>query len=596
MSDAWVSLLVLAGTIGLFVWNRLPVGLVAVLSALALYVTGLLDVQAATAGFGDPIIAFIAALFVVSEGLDATGVTAWVGNALVRRAGARRVPLLVATMLLCAGLAAVLTPNGAAAALVPVVVLLSRRLRSAPSTMLIPLAFAASAGALLTLSGSPVNVIVSEASQQHGGPGFGYLEFAWIGVPLVAVTVLLAVTLGPRLLPTRATTLAEPDFSTYTKELRLQYSLGSDAYARARVAEGSPLVGRHPEALPGWPADATLVGVQAASGQVSDPGRPLRAGDELVIAGPHGTPAGLGLEPLGTASHPSSLLDHDTGVAELVVPPRSPLAGTQVFPGMRRQDDLTVLAVQRLGTDRGPRTTELAVGDTVLLRGLWSSITALQERREMLVVNAPDDVRRQLAPLGPRAAWAVAVLAGMVAALVVGVPPAIAGLSAAGAMILVRAVRPEQAYRAVSWETLVLIGGLIPLSTAIQSSGAAELLAGALVGVVGHAGPYVLLAALFLLTATLGQVISNAATVLIVVPIALAAATDMGVSPEPVLMMVAVAGAASFLTPIATPANMMVMGPGGYRFGDYWRFGLVVMAGWFAVAMALIPVVWPLHG
>jgi di/tricarboxylate transporter len=211
----------------------------------------------------------------------------------------------------------------------------------------------------------------------------------------------------------------------------------------------------------------------------------------------------------------------------------------------------------------------------------------------VLVVDSPDLIRRQAVPLGPRAGRALVVLAGMVVLLALGaVPAAVAGLLAATAMVVLRVVTVQQAYRSVSWQTVVLIGGLIPLSTAIKETGAADLIAGVLIDAVGAGRPYLLLVGLFLLTATLGQVVSNTATVLIVVPVAVSAAVETGVSPQPVLMLIAVAGAASFLTPIATPANMMVMGPGGYRFGDYWKLGLPVMALWLVVAVTVIPLVW----
>ena len=213
------------------------------------------------------------------------------------------------------------------------------------------------------------------------------------------------------------------------------------------------------------------------------------------------------------------------------------------------------------------------------------------------MVDSPDLVRRQAVPLGARSGIAIGVLVAMVVLLAFAiVPPAIAGLAAATAMVLFRVVTVNQAYRAVSWQTVVLIGGLIPLSTAIQTSGAADVVAGRLIDVVGAGRPYLLLIALFTLTAVLGQVVSNTATVLIVVPIAVAAAQETGVSVLPVLMLIAVAGAGALLTPIATPANMMVMGPGGYRFSDYWRLGLPVMLLWLVVAVVVIPLVWPFTG
>ena len=161
-------------------------------------------------------------------------------------------------------------------------------------------------------------------------------------------------------------------------------------------------------------------------------------------------------------------------------------------------------------------------------------------------------------------------------------------------MVLFRVVTVPQAYRSISWETVVLVGALIPLSTAISSSGAADDLSSLLIDIVGSGRPYLLLAAIFLLTAVLGQVVSNTATVLVVVPIAVAAAQATGTSVKPVLMVVAIAGCAALLTPIATPGNMMIMTPGGYRFGDYWKLGLPIMAWWAAVAFLVVPIVWRL--
>jgi len=416
VSDATTSLLVLAGAVALFVWNRLPAAVVAVLTALALAATGVLTEAQALAGFGDPVVVFIATLFVLSEGLQASGVTGWAGEQVLARAGTGRTRVLVAVMGLAAVTSALVTPNGAAAAVLPVALLVARRSGLAPSRLAMPVAFGASAGALLTLAGSPVNVIVSDALAEQTGERFGFVEFAAVGLPLTAVTVAVTALLGGRLLPDRG---------------------------------------------------------------------PARA-----------------------------------------------------VPGA-------------------------AVHEDVLL--------------------------------GARAARALAVLAGTIALLATGVvAPATAGVAGAVGMVLVRAVPVGRALRAVPWETLVLIGGLIPLSVAIAESGAADVLADVVVGVVPHGDGRVLLVALFVLTVLLGQFVSNAATVLVVTPVALAAAAETGVAPAPVLMLVAAAGAASFLTPIATPANMIVRDAGGYGFGDYWRLGAVLTLVWLVVVVAVVPVVWPL--
>ena len=237
----------------------------------------------------------------------------------------------------------------------------------------------------------------------------------------------------------------------------------------------------------------------------------------------------------------------------------------------------------------------LEAGDMLLLQGTWKALDERLDDPNVLVVNSPELVRRQAVPMGAGAKQAIAVLLGMVIVLATGaVPAVIAGLVAACAMVLLGVLTVEQAYRSINWTTVILVGAMIPLSTAMSETGAAKLLADELVRLVGDAGPYALLGGLFVLTAVLGQLISNTATALIIIPIAVSAAGDIGLSPRPVLMSVTVAAAASFLTPVATPVNLMVMGPAGYRFGDYWKLGLPLMLWFFVVATFYVPLVWRL--
>jgi di/tricarboxylate transporter len=598
VSDAALSLTVLAATIALFIWNRLPVGVVAVLSMLAVIATGLVDPRTAVSSLGDPVVVFIACLFVIAAGLERSGVTAWAGRALVRHAGTGRGRLVIAIMLLTAVLTAFVTPNGGAAAFMPVAVLAARRARLSPSALLMPTAFAASAGALLALSGSPVNVIVSDALYLQTGQRFGYFEFALIGVPLVLGTTAVAVLLGRRLLPERHPEELPADLSDHLDTLLEHYRL-DEGFTRVRVRPASPLVGAATDELP-KPEGLTVVGVQHANGAPGDVGEHLLADDVVVVAGSESSVRSFVAEqdldvvatPLTTATR-EALLSREAGVGEVVVPPRSALIGQRAFPGQVR-NGLTLLAVSRLGVDLGPQVTEVAAGDMLLVHGPWEAVATLAQDEDVLVVADPTLVRQQNAPLGSAAWRALGVLGVTVVLLASGaVTPAVAGLVGAALMVLLRVLTERQVYHAVSWQTVVLIGGLIPLSVAIQTSGAADEIARHLVTFASGGGTRLLLAALFVLTFVLGQVVSNAATVLVVTPIALAAGHDAGVGAAPVLMLVAVAGAASFLTPIATPANMIVMGPGGYRFGDYWRLGLATTAVWFVLAIALVPVIWP---
>ena len=519
LSDSTITFLVLAAVVVVFTLDRVPVAIVAIGTALALWATGVLDLNQSLAGFGDPTVLFIGSLFVVSEALDASGVTAWAGQTLIERVGESRTRLIVLMSLLVAGVTALINVNGAVAALVPVVVVTAVRLRRRPAQLLMPLAFAAHAGSLLALTGTPVNVIISESAKDAGVGAFGFFSFALVGVPLLVGTIAIILLFGERLLPDRRPRASSRNFSEHARTLVETYSLDDD---------------------------------------------------------------------------PDALMTKRSGVAEIMIPPRSELIGEVAYPGMVTDSgDLVVLGVKRLGEDIEAGETVLAAGDSLLLQGSWGALEHHLDDPSVLVVDSPEAVRRQAVPLGLGAWESIAVLVAMVVLLATGaVPPAVAGLLAAGALVLLRVLTIDQAYRGISWTTVILVGGMISLSTAMTESGAAEKLANELVRIVGGHGGYALLAGLFVLTAVLGQLISNMATALIVIPISLSAAHDVGVSPKPVLMCVCVSAAASFLTPVATPANLMVMGPAGYRFGDYWKLGLPLLALFGAVAIFLVPVFW----
>jgi di/tricarboxylate transporter len=599
---------IIAVAVVLFIWNKLPVVVVAMGTALALWATQVLTLGQALGGFGDPAVIFIACLFVVSAGLETTGVTAWAGQLLIRGAGQEsRTRLLFLTMSLVAVLTALISVNGAVAALLPVVVVMAVRLKRKSSQLLMPLVFSAHAGSMLALTGTPVNVLVSEAGFEAGVGGFRFFEFALVGIPLLAGTMAIIVLFGERLLPQRNGAKMPADLSRHAKTLVEQYGL-ADGVFQLRVRATSPYVGLSPahvdlSAFPGMQLVAIQDGDSAAPLR-----RPVGDGDHMLVRGTAEAAAALAKrmhlsfrEDTASDQGEETLFNRRSGLAEVVIPPRSGLIGQTMFPGMVTDSgDLIVLAVQRAGspTDAvnskaGSGGVALRPGDTMLLQGTWKALDLHLSDPDVLVVNSPELVRRQAVPLGPGAYQTIAVLAGMVILLATGfVPPAVAGLLAAGAIILSRILTVEQSYRAIDWTTVILVGALMPLSTAMVETGAAELMAEGLVGLVGDAGPVALLAGLFVLTAVMGQLISNTATALIVIPIGMAAATSMGISPRPVLMSIAVAAAGAFLTPIATPTNLMVMGPGGYAFGDYWKLGLPLLIWFFVVSVFLVPLIW----
>ena len=601
MSHVYITFAIIVAIVILFVGNFLPVVIVALGTALALYFTGVLTLQEALGGLGDPAVIFIASLFVVSAGLDATGVTAWAGQRLIAKAGESRPRLLTLMMLLVGFLTALISVNGAVAALLPVIVVTAIRLGQPTSQLLMPLVFASHSGSLLALTGTPVNVLVLEAATNAGLPPFGFFSFAVAGIPLVLGTIVIVVLFGQRLLPNRSGRTLPPDLSRHARTLVEQYRL-DDGVFQLRIRQSSPLVGSAPtqvdlSAYPGL----TMVATQAGDGSGPVRGAALAAGDLLIVrgdaasAGEFAGDKALALHEEGAGTGiADTLFNRNSGLAEIVLPPRSAFIGQSMFPGMATPSgDLLVLAVQRGGADLGPGEVELAAGDSLLLQGTWDALDRHLDDPDVLVVDSPDLVRRQAVPMGVGAKTAIAILVAMIVLLATNlVPSAIAGLVAACAMVVFGVVSVDQAYKSINWTTVILIGAMIPLSTAMTKSGAAQLLADGLIQAVGHRSPYALLAGLFWLTAILGQLISNTATALIIIPIGVAAAVDLGVSPAPVLMSIAVAAAASFLTPVATPVNLMVMGPGGYKFGDYWKLGLPLLLLFFVVATFVVPLFW----
>lgn len=602
-----IALIIIAATV-LFISNKIPPVVVAMLTCLSLWATGLLSLDQTLAGFGDPAIIFIATLFVVSSALEVTGVTAWVGNRLLWNAGKKsRSRFFLVMMSLVAILTALTGIYGAVAAFLPVVVVTSVRLAQKTSQFLLPLVFAAHAGSMLTLTGTPVNVLISDASIDAGAEGFAFFDFALVGLPLLAGSMLIIILFGERLLPQRNGPSIPSDFSRHARTLVEQYGIGMNLH-RLRVRSSSLCVGKAISTV-----DMTqYAGARLIAVHQGDTAQPIRRphieeNDHILLVGDPDVIAKFAVDlHLSFREHEQRsddiLFNHQSGLAEVAIPPRSQLIGQTVFPGMVTESgDLIILAVQKAGksvdvlnANDNAGATVLAAGDTMLLQGTWKALDVHLSDPDVLIVSSPELVRRQAVPMGTAARQTIIILAVMIVLLVTGiVPPAVAGVLSAGAIVLLGILTPDQCFRAIGWSTVILIAAMKPISTVMMETGAAPLISRQLANLVGDIGPTGLLAGLFMLTAILGQLISNTATALIMVPIGVAAATGMGISPHPVLMSIAIATAAAFLTPIASPANAMVMGPGGYRFSEYWRLGLPLLAWFFIVSVFVVPFFWP---
>ena len=327
----------------------------------------------------------------------------------------------------------------------------------------------------------------------------------------------------------------------------------------------------------------------------------IAEGDTLLVRGPTESISNMATElhlALRTEPQEETLADamfnKHSGLAEVVIPPRSNLIGTTVFPGMTAKDgELFVLAVQRGGVDLGARPTNIIAGDHILLQGSWKALDKNLADSNVLEVNSPDLVRRQSIPLGHRAWEAIAVLVALVVMLVGGwFPAALVAVICSVALVLLGVLTVPQAYKGIDLNTCILVGGLIPLATAMTRTGAANAIADGLISVVGGLGPQAVAGGLFLVAFGFTQLMSNTAAALVMLPIAVATGTELGISSMPLIIAVTMGAQGALLTPVATPVNLMVMGPGGYKFGDYWKFGLPIGLWWLVVVMFLVPLYW----
>ncbi|MFN2188259.1 MAG: SLC13 family permease [Candidatus Promineifilaceae bacterium] len=628
-----LTFIILGITILLFIFSRLPNDLIALMSLLVLFLTGILSLDQALSGFSNPTVLMIAALFVVGEGLSKTGVTAWLGQKMLLLAGSKKLRLLVIVMAGTALLSGFISNTGTVATMLPAVTSVAWSIGSIPSKFLMPMAFAANSGGLLTLTGTPPNILVNGALESAGAQPFGYFEFALIGLPLLAAAILYMVFIGQRLLPSRRSEDRPQDLVESIAELSADYVLPGNIYT-VRVRNGSRLIGQTleqsglgrdygvsvinlrsnggpDEEQTGETARRNIIreGIDRLQSELTDEvpsaGTVVRSKDILLIkCSPEALQRAMfdfNLAIQRTKAQrdelASDLISHEIGLAEVVIAPRSTYQRRTVAQSQFGDR----YHVQVLSLRRGDRTLELnnhrlAVGDALLVRGTWENIELLKsERRNFVVVGSPEEMVRQVVELSPQAMVAVGALAGMIVLMVSGVVPVvIAALLAAVVMILGRCLSVPQAYRTISWNSIILIASMIPMSIALQDTGGAEFIAGGMVSTLGSVDPIVLMAGIFLITTALSQVVSNSATTVLMSPIVLQVGAELGLSVQPLLMMVAISASTAFLTPIGTTTNLMVTTPGDYSFQDFLKVGLPLVLLFLVISLILVPLIWPL--
>jgi di/tricarboxylate transporter len=485
--------------------------------------------------------------------------------------------------------------------MLPVTVMVAVRTGLVPSRIMIPLAFACLTGANLTLVGTPINVITATQADEWGVGHIGFFEWSVFGVPLLAGTIVSTVLFGRSLLPDRRSQSIPADFSAHAQTLVEQYRL-EDGLHHFRVRQTSPYIGKlRAEVDVGNYAGLQLIGVLEGDNATPLQRAQIAEGDLVLVRGEAETAGRFAVdmhlavrEGEEAGSVADVLLSRTSGLAEVFIPMRSKMIGRSVFPGMTTEDrDLMVLAIQRGGTEMSQEPVVLRAGDHLLLQGTWKALDQYLSDPKVLVVDSPEVVRKQAVALGPGAHAAIAILLLLVVLLAFDIVPApIAAVICATLVLVTGVLTLPQFYRGIDWNTCILVGAMIPAATAMTKTGAAILIGDYVVNALGGAGPHAVLAGIFIVSAGLSQLISNTSTALVMMPIGLAAASELGVSALPLMLGVAMGASASFLTPFTNGVTLMVYGPGGYRFGDFWRLGLVVMVWALIVTVVVIPLYW----
>jgi di/tricarboxylate transporter len=604
-------LCVLLSLIVLFVIDRIRIDLVAILGLLALMFGGILTPSEAVAGFGDTTVVLIASLMIVGDGLFQTGVAAWIGNKLGQIAGRSEPRILVILMTAVAVLSAFISSTGTVAIMLPVAVSLAQRAGISPSRLLLPLAYAALIGGMLTLIGTPPNLIAAEALTAAGRPPLGFFSFTPVGLTVLLTVTLTLVVLRHWLLPVRAITVTDEKKAPTLAELAAEYRL-TKGLAQVRVLADSPLAGRTlAETRLRSRYGITVVGIRRWPESRSEPGLPravtaatrILAGDLLDVIGEREALELFCRQERAVIQSLSSQLPFgpDLHVIEVALTPRSRFEGQTIATAELRQlFGVTVLGVRRLGQ---PFSGDLAheplrFGDTLLVAGAPAQLEAIvrsqQTFGDLAIVAFPRDMVASDQPFSQRAWVAIAIMGVMLITMATGWFPIVTiALTAAVAMVLGGCVSLKDVYQRLNWESLVLIAAMLPMATALTKTGGATLIAEQLVAALGNFSPLAILAGIFIVTSLLSQFISNTATAVLIMPITLGVSEQLGLAPEPLLITAAIAASTAFATPVASPVNTLVLAPGGYRFIDYMRAGILLQVLVLVICLVVVPILFP---
>ena len=591
-----------------FIINKPRMDVVALLAMLALPLLGILSLEETFSGFSDPSVILIGLMFVIGEGLVRTGVSNDVGAWILKKAGGSETKLLVFMMVAVALIGSVMSSTGIVALFIPIVLSISTKLNVSPAKLMMPLSFAGLISGMMSLVATPPNMVVNSILTREQFSGFSFFAFTPIGI-IVLVAGVLYMLYARRFLGSQEDENRRAVAKTTFAELANRYEL-TWRDAVLVISPASSFCGKKVCELPlRAEYGASIVCVERRerlNRQLIDPSGEtiLRANDALLIDFENDKSQiselcekhSLIRFPLDGGKH-FEHSEREFGLVEVSVMPDSPLDGkTPIEAKFRSRYGMSVIGIlrNRKAISKNVVREKLRVGDMLLLAGSWKAADALQlHRKSFIVLNVPVEFENKTAVPG-RASYALISLLVMVGLMISGiVPNALAALIGCLMLLAARCIDMDRAYRCINWSSLILIVGMIPFATALEKTGGVEIAADTLMQIFGNADPRIILGALMAFTMIVGLFMSNTVTAVLLAPIAITVARSLGLEPYPFAMGIAIAASTAFMTPISSPVNTLVLGPGRYRFIDFVKLGVPFSVLVLLLGVAFIPLFFP---
>ncbi len=614
----FITLIILAVTAAFFAVGKIRSDVVALCALILLMTFGILTPDEALSGFSNSVVIMMVGLFVVGGAIFQTGLAKMISGRIMKLAGDSELRLFLLVMAVTSAIGAFVSNTGTVALMLPIVVSLAAKAKVEAGRLLMPLAFASSMGGMLTLIGTPPNLVIQDALTAEGYEPLSFFSFTPVGLVCIAVGVVVLLPLSRMFLGKKGR--ADEGGRMKAKSLEQlvsEYRL-ADNLSRYMVGRGSSMAGKTMAELDIRNRYGLSVlelrrvttrqkGLIRNVSQVpAGPKTVVQEGDVIYLTGEKEQAVRLAADyslstpPKDAAAGDDRLDFYDIGMAEIVLLPASSLVGRQVSEaGFRLKYGVNIMGIRRKGEYimDGLAAVRLHAGDVLLVQGTWASISRLGNEEENWVVLGQPLEEAAKVTLDYKAPLAACIMLLMVAMMVfdfIPVAPVTAVMIAAVLMVLTGCFRSvEAAYKTINWESVVLIAAMMPMSVALEKTGASAAISHTLVSGLGGYGPYVLLAGIYFTTSLLTMFISNTATAVLMAPIAFASATEVGLSPYPFLFAVALGASMCFASPFSTPPNALVMQAGRYTFMDYVKVGLPLQIIMGVVMVFVLPLMFP---